>query len=129
MRPPRGRTRRLALTSVLGILLLLGPIVLADTLLYDPSAVVSEAEGFSLDWTQIVALAVQLPILAAIAPRVSYRWFDCLFLLVPVYGVFWVFKVLWRLTYLPYRDWPPRADEVGRVTSVEGLDGRIYLKA
>ena len=59
---------------------------------------------------------VTLQIFAVLAPRVSYRWFDCLLVLVPIYSLFWAFKILWRVSYLPFRDWPPRPDEVSRLS-------------
>jgi hypothetical protein len=43
-----------------------------------------------------------------LAPKVSYRRRDALF--AP-----WVFLIAaWRITYLPYRDWPPRDDEMAQ---------------
>lgn len=48
---------------------------------------------------------------AVIAPRVSYRWFDCFLLLIPFAGLIVLWRFVWRLAYLPDRDWPPRPDE------------------
>lgn len=56
---------------------------------------------------------------AALAGRVSYRWFDSLVLLVPIYGVVWAARIMWRVAFLPLRDWPPRRDEIARCMPVE----------
>ncbi len=48
---------------------------------------------------------------ALLARRVSYRWFDTFFQLIPFYGVFWQFRIAWRLAYLPHRDWQVRPGE------------------
>ena len=85
------------------------PVILADTFLAQPAP--ADDVTFRVNWVQAAALAVTLPFFAWVAPRVSYRWFDCLFLLIPIYGLIWAFRMIWRLVFLPYRDWPPRADE------------------
>jgi hypothetical protein len=51
---------------------------------------------------------------ALVAPRVSYRWFDAYLLLIPIVGLFYLGRFAWRLSLLPYRDWPPRPDEAPR---------------
>jgi hypothetical protein len=48
---------------------------------------------------------------ALIARRVSYRWFDAFLLLIPLFGLIYMWRFAWRLSFLPYRDWPPRPDE------------------
>jgi hypothetical protein len=122
---PRGERSRILLTVVLAVVLLLAPVTLADTLLGAPAP--SDESGIALNWTQMTALVFQVPVFAFIATRVSYRWFDCFFLLIPIYGVVWAVRMLWRLSLLPYRDWPPRADEVAHL-STAGSDGHLYVK-
>jgi len=55
-------------------------------------------------WTLIVVAGL-------VATRVSYRWFDGLTLLLPIYGIVWLFRIAWRVAYLPFRDWTPRPEE------------------
>jgi hypothetical protein len=47
-------------------------------------------------------------------PLVSYRRRDVLLMGIPLYNLGLFGQTLWRLTYLPYRDWPPRPDEAAR---------------
>lgn len=47
-----------------------------------------------------------------LARLVSYRWFDTFAILIPGYGLLWMFKILWRVANLPNRDWQLRADEL-----------------
>jgi hypothetical protein len=47
---------------------------------------------------------------AVMAQQVDYRWFDALLILVPFYGWWWMGRITWRLTNLPYRDWSPRPE-------------------
>jgi hypothetical protein len=55
---------------------------------------------------------------ALIARRVSYRWFDAFLLLIPLFGLIYVWRFAWRLAFLPYRDWEPRPDEPARWVKV-----------
>jgi hypothetical protein len=48
---------------------------------------------------------------ALVASRVPYRWFDAFLLLIPIVGMFYLWRFAWRLSFLPYRDWPPRPEE------------------
>ena len=49
-----------------------------------------------------------LVLMAVLAPKVGYRWFDCFFLLIPLYNIFFIFRIAYRLAYLPNRDWTER---------------------
>ena len=44
------------------------------------------------------------------ARHVDYRWFDGFCVLIPVCGLFWMGRIVWRLTYrialVPTRAWP-----------------------
>jgi len=63
--------------------------------------------------------AVVLMVVGAfIARRVSYRWFDAFLLLIPLVGLIYLWRFAWRLSFLPYRDWPPRPDEAPRWVKV-----------
>ena len=53
-----------------------------------------------------------LAIYAWLACRVSYRWFDCLYALIPIYGLVWIARIVWRVAYLPHRDWIPPPEEL-----------------
>lgn len=82
-----------------------------------PIALRHAVAGMAGDYVAVV------PVLlggAAIAPKVSYRRFDCFLLMIPVYGVVFMATFAWRLSYLPYRDWPLRADERAR----QALEGQ-----
>lgn len=59
-----------------------------------------------------VTFALLLAAHAVLATKVSYRWFDAFLLLVPIYGVVWSVKILYRVAALPRRDWPPRPGEL-----------------
>lgn len=59
----------------------------------------------------VVALALASMVWGQIARLVDYRWFDGLSLLIPIYGFWWVGRIIWRLLYrlgpTGERDWPP----------------------
>jgi hypothetical protein len=59
----------------------------------------------------MVPIVVLFVLGALAAGRVSYRWFDAFLVLIPIYGLFFLVKLAWRLALLPYRDWPPRPEE------------------
>ncbi len=74
-----------------------------------------------------------LPVLwtVAVAPMVSYRRRDAVAWLVPVVGLLLAVRLAWRLAHLPFRDWPPRADERNRCrpTDVQGDAGQpLYVR-
>jgi hypothetical protein len=56
-----------------------------------------------------ITLFIALGAIAFLAPKVGYRWFDCLFLIIPIYGVIFLFRISYRVAYLPNRDWSERA--------------------
>ena len=120
---PRSVRSRVTITTVLWVVLTAGPTVLADTLFRSPTA---EGTGWSIDPGSTLAVLLPLPVFALLAPRVSYRWFDCLFLLIPFYSLVWSFKILWRAAYLPFRDWTPRPDEVARCDPPPDGSGGVY---
>ena len=43
-----------------------------------------------------------------LASKVGYRWFDFFFAAIPFYGIIWMFRVAYRIAYLPNRDWQVR---------------------
>ena len=55
-----------------------------------------------------VSVIVILGLLAFMATKVGYRWFDCFFALIPFYGVFFIFRIAYRVANLPARDWTER---------------------
>jgi hypothetical protein len=57
-----------------------------------------------------------------LASRVSYRWFDAFLLLIPIVGLVLLWRFAWRLSFLPYRDWPPRPEEAQRWRKVAHPD-------
>ena len=52
-----------------------------------------------------ITVVVILGILAILAPKVGYRWFDCFFAAIPFYGVFFIFRIAHRVANLPEIDW------------------------
>lgn len=55
-----------------------------------------------------MTVVVILGILAVLAPKVGYRWFDCFFAAIPFFGIFFIFRIAHRIAYLPERDWSER---------------------
>ena len=55
-----------------------------------------------------IAYLVVLGILAVLAPKVGYRWFDCFLAAIPIYGLFFVFRIANRIAFLPNKDWVER---------------------
>ena len=97
---PRRFALRVALTAVM-----LAAMAVAAGLLGDLTG-----------WPAVSAWAVCAPFTAWLAPQVSYRRRDAL--LGP-----WAFLVVaWRVTLLPFRDWPPRDDEVPAARYVAAAD-------
>ena len=62
----------------------------------------------SPDYEGGISAIVILAILGFMAPKVGYRWFDCFFALIPFYGVFFLFRITYRVANLPARDWTDR---------------------
>ena len=57
-----------------------------------------------------VTVLVLLGLLAFLAPKVGYRWFDCFFAAIPIYGIFFIFRIANRIAFLPERDWSERVN-------------------
>jgi hypothetical protein len=83
------------LTLVLGIYLLafFGEVVMAIS---------------SADYEGGIGVLIILGLLAFMAPRVGYRWFDCFFAAIPIYGIFFIFRICHRIANLPQVDWSQR---------------------
>jgi len=64
----------------------------------------------SPDYEGGLSALVILGILAITAPKVGYRWFDCFFAIIPVYGIFFIFKIAHRVAFLPKLDWELRTN-------------------
>ena len=80
----------------------------------------------------VVGLLVPASVTAWLAPRVAYRWFDGLWWLFPPLGLALLVQSVWRATLLPYRNWPPRPEEVQRLRPIDSVTvaGRaVYLLA
>ena len=97
IRPPRKYIARVLIAVSLDIAL----IVSASTL----SLAVQDATG-SDDLAGLAAWFFSAPFAVWLAPKVSYRRRDALL------GPWMIAIIAWRIAYLPYRDWPPRDDEV-----------------
>ena len=57
-----------------------------------------------------VSIIVILGLLAFMATKVGYRWFDCFFAAIPFYGIFFIFRIAHRVAHLPEIDWSQRTD-------------------
>jgi hypothetical protein len=88
---------------------LLHAVVLAGTFLLREVIATMVAGDPVRDATLTLAL---IGLTAWLAPKVSYRRRDALWWLTGLGGLWLFFIVAWRLAYLPYRDWPPRDDEL-----------------
>ena len=64
----------------------------------------------SPDYQGGVTVLVLLGVLAFMAPKVGYRWFDCFFAAIPFYGIFFIFRIAHRIAFLPERDWSERVE-------------------
>lgn len=62
----------------------------------------------SPDYEGGIIVVVILLFLAFMSPRVGYRWFDCFFAAIPFYGIVFIFRIAYRLAYLPQVDWSVR---------------------
>lgn len=60
------------------------------------------------DYEGGITLLVLLTFLGFMSTKVGYRWFDCLFALIPFYGFFFLFRIVYRVVNLPARDWTDR---------------------
>jgi len=57
-----------------------------------------------------IGAIVVLAFLGYMAPKVGYRWFDCFFAVIPIYGIFFIFRVANRIANLPQTDWSQRTN-------------------
>jgi uncharacterized oligopeptide transporter (OPT) family protein len=57
-----------------------------------------------------VSVIVILGLLAFMATKVGYRWFDCFFAAIPFYGIFFIFRIAHRVAHLPEIDWSQRTN-------------------
>jgi len=62
----------------------------------------------SPDYQGGITVLVILGILGFLAPKVGYRWFDCFFAAIPIYGLFFIFRIAYRVALLPKKDWTER---------------------
>jgi hypothetical protein len=62
----------------------------------------------SADYEGGMSLLVILASLGIAGSKVGYRWFDCFFAMIPIYGIFFIFRIAYRLAYLPNVDWKLR---------------------
>lgn len=62
----------------------------------------------SPDYQGGISFIVILAILGFMAVKVDYRWFDCFFAVIPVYGLFFIFRIANRIAFLPNKDWVVR---------------------
>jgi hypothetical protein len=123
---PRGRVLRVAITVALWLaavgggpltvqLAVVNPLLLQ--LLSEDAVALARAQQIA----DVVLLVSPFAVFAWLCPKVSYRWFDCPMLAIPIVGqLLWAPRILWRIAYLPYRDWQPRPDEAHSWVRVSG---------
>ena len=64
----------------------------------------------SPDYQGGITIIVILGLLAFLSPKVGYRWFDCFFAAIPLYGIFFIFRIANRIAVLPEVDWSLRTN-------------------
>jgi hypothetical protein len=64
------------------------------------------------DYGEALSIVPLLLLIGLLAPLVSYRRRDALFLLVPIWNVVVAWRIGSRLTRIACRDWPHRPDEL-----------------
>ena len=62
----------------------------------------------SPDYEGGISVIVILVILGFLASKVGYRWFDCFFAVIPIYGIFFIFRIANRIASLPEISWSQR---------------------
>lgn len=65
----------------------------------------------SADYEGGFGVLIVLGLLAFMAPKVGYRWFDCFFAAIPIYGIIFIFRICHRIAFLPERDWTERSTQ------------------
>ncbi len=55
-----------------------------------------------------LGIIVFLAILGFLSTKAGYRWFDFLFAIIPFYGIFYIFRIAYRIAFLPNKDWALR---------------------
>ena len=55
-----------------------------------------------------IGAIVVLAFLGFMAPKVGYRWFDCFFAVIPIYGIIFIFRIANRVANLPEVGWSQR---------------------
>ncbi|MGH3333888.1 MAG: hypothetical protein ACRDPJ_21555 [Nocardioidaceae bacterium] len=130
--PERPRLRpdwlRAVLATVLWIAAWAGPRMLGGFLWTDGEPLVDA--GFLYLEGEDVCFLLTMAVYAVLARRVSYRWFDALFLLIPFYNLMWSARIVWRICFLPYRDWDPRPGEASDWVAVPPIGGYapVYVR-
>ncbi len=100
---PRSHGVRVLLAALLHAVVLVGSFLLLEI-----AATVVASDLVRQSTLTLVLIGLT----AWLAPKVSYRRRDALWCLTGLGGLVLFFIVAWRLAYLPYRDWPPRDDEL-----------------
>src|SRR5580704_10519411 len=95
------------------------------TIVFIFSTMIADSPLRQLAWGHFVygrplAALPSVLLIALLAPLVSYRRRDVLFLLVPLWNLVMFWTIGSRIARLPYRDWPMRPDETDRETIEHG---------
>jgi hypothetical protein len=106
-RQPRSPRARIALTLPLFIVLTVWAPLFASLDL----GTIRLGHWDLWDVSETIAYPLALAILGYLATRVSERWYYALWMLVPFANIYVIWKISWRVAYLPWRDWELREDE------------------
>ncbi len=101
-RQPRSSGKRVTLM----VLLVLGASSLAAL-----ADLVIHVRTFTIGDESVSGLVVLVVVYGFLATRVSLPWYYALWLLVPFVGLYALWKISWRVAYLPWRDWALRPGE------------------
>ena len=79
--------------------------------IYAAAIVMEVAIAFSSsEYEGGIGALLLLVLLGFMASKVGYRWFDCFFAVIPIYGIFFIFRVANRIANLPEIDWSQRTN-------------------
>jgi hypothetical protein len=79
----------------------------------------------------LIVSAALLPaaaLMGALGDRVSYHWSDAVFVVMGPWSLVVAVKLIWRVTLLPYRDWPAREEEAGDWRRMRGMGRELWIR-
>jgi hypothetical protein len=101
-------SNRPAVVRIVGTVAMVLALFVADHVMLNSVLPAITEPGPLWDLLHVIPLVVVTGLLGT---RVSYRFIDGFWWLVPPVGIYLFVKFCWRITSLPARDWPLRPDE------------------